>query len=520
MFTVSSSVDGQYYTPVVVYDGNEAKNEVIHEAGDLFKWNEYNLGVAAKYLKITPYDSALPIREMGFESVEGELLTPVGVSGTAENAQALFDEQGQVPRVRSYMTDFYFDELYHVRTAYENINGITPYEITHPPLGKVIIASGIELFGMNPFGWRFMGTLAGVLMLPVIYIIAKMLFKKTRFAAVATILLAVDFMHFAQTRIGTVDSYSILWIMLMYLFMYRYTQTSFNKQPLGKTLVPLFFCGLFFGLGAATKWLCIYAGAGLLVIFLITMFKRYQEYKAAVMAPDGGEVANSYRKNVILTLLACVGFFIAIPAAIYLVSYAPYFMVTDGGAYRGLSDIIDNQKYMLNYHAFLNPDTVHPFSSQWYTWPADIRPVLFFSESDAQAGTVSTLSTMGNPLLWWAGIVAAVVLAVKVVLDSRYRKFGLVFIVIATLSQYMPWWFVTRELYIYHYFATVPFLILLVVYWLSFIEKDYKYGKIFTLGFVMACVIFFIVFYPVISGVPVDARYAEGLRWLGTWPFY
>ena len=84
-----------------------------------------------------------------------------------------------------------------------------------------------------------MGTLTGVLMLPVMYIFAKMLLKKTKYAAFATILFAADFMHFAQTRIGTIDSYSILWIMLMYLFMYLFTQSNFNKEKLSKSLVPL-----------------------------------------------------------------------------------------------------------------------------------------------------------------------------------------------------------------------------------------------------------------------------------------
>lgn len=71
------------------------------------------------------------------------------------------------------MNSTYFDEIYHARTAWEHLNGVYPYEITHPPLGKIIISIGIALFGMTPFGWRFSGTLFGVLMLPVIYIFAK-----------------------------------------------------------------------------------------------------------------------------------------------------------------------------------------------------------------------------------------------------------------------------------------------------------------------------------------------------------
>ncbi|MEG2189230.1 MAG: hypothetical protein RRY08_05310, partial [Christensenella sp.] len=97
-------------------------------------------------------------------------------------------------------------------------------------------------------------------------------------------------------------------------------------------------------------------------------------------------------------------FFIVVPAIIYVASYYPYTVVTQGEAYKFIvpydlkehHSIIGNQYYMLNYHSTLNPDAVHPFASMWYTWPADARPLLFFSEQNDLTGTVSTLSTMGN----------------------------------------------------------------------------------------------------------------------------
>ena len=36
-----------------------------------------------------------------------------------------------------------------------------PANIEHPPFAKELIAIGMRLFGDNPFGWRFMSTLAG-----------------------------------------------------------------------------------------------------------------------------------------------------------------------------------------------------------------------------------------------------------------------------------------------------------------------------------------------------------------------
>jgi len=131
----------------------------------------------------------------------------------------------------------------------EHLNGIYPYEITHPPLGKIIIGIGISLFGMTPFGWRFSGTFFGVLMLPVIYVFAKKLFGGKAVPTACMLLVATDFMHFVQTRIATIDTYAVFFILLMYLFMYMYLE--------GGKWRDLALSGIFFGLGAASKWTCL-----------------------------------------------------------------------------------------------------------------------------------------------------------------------------------------------------------------------------------------------------------------------
>ena len=137
---------------------------------------------------------------------------------TDGSAAALFDEQGTVPAMPTWYNSGYFDEIYHPRTAYEHIRGIYPYEITHPPLGKLIMSLGIQIFGMTPFGWRFMGALFGVGMLPLLYVFLKNLFGKTAVAACGTALFAFDFMHLTQTRIATIDTYGVFFILAMYFF--------------------------------------------------------------------------------------------------------------------------------------------------------------------------------------------------------------------------------------------------------------------------------------------------------------
>ncbi|MEI6100635.1 MAG: hypothetical protein WCP73_02245, partial [Eubacteriales bacterium] len=302
-----------------------------------------------------------------------------------------------------------------------------------------------------------------------------------------------------------------------FLFMYRFTQANFNFEPLRKTLWPLFWCGLFFGLRGATKWLCLYAGAGLAILFFYTIYRRNREFKFARKEPDKyAQIVATYRKKMVITILLCVLFFLIIPAGIYYLSYKGY--TNADGVPWTLKDIMGNQSYMFNYHENLNPANPHPFASEWYTWPLDIRPLLFYSYQGVK-GVVSTMSTMTNPLICWFGLFSAIAFVVFAITKKFFSK-AVAFVGVAALSEWVPWIFIHREKFIYHYFAVLPFLILLVVLMLKHLEETTTWGKRFTLIFVIACVGMFAAFYPVISGTPVPDWYIPFIRWIPSWPFY
>ena len=182
------------------------------------------------------FRSEADIYEFGIRNISGENVT------VPNNSHEWFDEQDMLPDKISYKNSTYFDEIYHVRTAYEHLHGAEPYEITHPPLGKILIAIGIKIFGMTPFGWRFMGTLFGIMMLPLMYAFAKRIFGNSFIAAAAMLLMTFDFMHFTQTRIATIDSFAVFFIMLMYYFMYIYYEdrksTRLNSSHRSQSRMP------------------------------------------------------------------------------------------------------------------------------------------------------------------------------------------------------------------------------------------------------------------------------------------
>jgi len=413
-------------------------------------------------------------------------------------ASALFDEQELVEPELTFMNSSYFDEVYHPRTAIENLENIYPYEISHPPLGKLIIALGMKIFGVTPFGWRVMGTLFGVAMLPFMYILLSALFADTVISACGTAIFAYDFMHFVQTRIATIDSYAVFFIILMYIFMYLYISSDRLKY--------LGLSGLFFGIGIACKWTCFYAGAGLAVIWLAHWIGKKKEFRIG---------------KFILNCLFCIVFFIIVPGIIYYVSYIPY------GKAVGLSGIkmlfshtyldtfLDNQKFMLSYHS--NVSSTHPYESRWYQWMLDIRPILYYLEYYDDSTKLGSFGAFVNPMLCWGGLIAMFAM-IYLYFWRKDKRAG--FILVGYLAQLIPWIVITRTTFEYHYFACTVFLVLSLCYILYLIKSTYvkwKYPVFFFTGFEVSL---FALFYPVLTGITISRTFADTiLKWLPTWPF-
>ncbi len=482
-YTIEYSEDGESYTPVL--DFNQGHIEVL-------KWTELypETELRPKSLRITCVSGNPWMGEIVLLDADGAVI-PVQSS-----LPALCDEADTVPDEESFMNSSYFDEIYHARTAWEHLHRIWPYEISHPPLGKLILSLGISLFGMTPFGWRFMGTLFGLLMLPILYVLIKKLFGGIAVPAMGTVLLATDFMHFVQTRIATIDTYAVFFILLMYLCMYCYLSRE--------SLPALALCGIFFGLGAASKWTCIYAGAGLAVLWAGHWVLR------AVADRRPGLFA-AFLRNA----LFCVLFFVLIPGLIYYLSYFPYGQAENAPlfsrAYTKL--VLDNQSFMYSYHVGVVAE--HPYSSRWYQWILNIRPILYYLHY-FDDGTRSSICAFLNPVLCWGGLFSLFVL-IYTAIFRRDRKAA--FILIGYLAQLLPWIFVHRLTFAYHYFPASVFLALAICYVFSLLRENRRGWLSCAVPFTVVSLLLFLLFFPALSGMPVDNRTAGILmHWLPTWP--
>lgn len=484
-------------------------------ASSVFAWNKLDINYRLRYLGIVPLDENTVLNELVAKTTEGSVILPAN----AEEYPALFDEQEMFPAVSTYLDSTMFDEVYHGRTAYEFIHGLVTYETTHPHLGKILIALGILMFGMNPFGMRFMSAIFGILTVPLVYVLAKRLFKSTFCAASTTFLLVFDCMHFTLSRIATIDIFVAFFILLMYYFMYRYITEdaayrltgnhSADKFPPRRVYLPLALCGISMGLGIATKWTGVYAGAGLAVIFLIHTITYYP------------------KKQTLRLFFFCCVFFIAIPLVFYVLCFIP---VVGSTPYNGLIDkAIKGSQYMLHYHSTL--ESTHHYSSPFYEWPIIWTPLLD-SCNNISATEVSAVSTMGNPAIWWVGIPCVLFVFYRALI-RRDKQAG--FLSIAYLAQYVPWMLVRRCVFIYHYFPAAIMTILCMGYTISRIlcavpksvsgtEKagtenakpaaKRKAAIAVYLAIAAGC---FFLFYPVISGFPISREWGLHLRLLKDW---
>ena len=540
---------------------------------------EYITWMSGRYVRLNAMNLGLTLNEILFRDRDGNIL-PVTI--TARNGaypeselysapERLIDEQGTMEKMPEYFGDeatrnapaqpswwnsMYFDEIYHGRTAFEFLKGTSPYETSHPPLGKVLMTASIMIFGMTPFGWRFAGALAGILMLPGMYLIGKQLTKKTWIATFACLFMALDCMHLTQTQIATIDSFPVLFIIFSYFFMVRFLQTDILKENIRRILPNLALSGIFMGLAIASKWIGIYAGAGLAILFAWHCIRTYRMRREAEKITARSECSKDEKaeaqgwlaerpknpeamKRILTICLWCILFFIIIPVIIYLVSYIPY-MAYNSRRIKTIGDYISEvwrvQTGMLSYHGTKNLGVDHPFYSPWWEWPIIGKPMYYASEQylGDNPATHYSIFCFGNPVIWFGGLAALVFCAGRALLKRRYSLnggteiwhlkptgYGVRYMLLFTglLAQYLPWVLVPRGTYIYHYFASLPFLMIAMSLCFDYKEeKVQKYAIIAGTAVTVAAAVLFIILFPYASGISAPAAWLDiGKKMLRIW---
>ena len=396
-----------------------------------------------------------------------------------------------------------FDEVYHARTALQYLTGESPTEWVHPPTAKLIIAAGVWLFGYEPWAWRLLPALAGIALAPVFYLLARHLLESRRAAVLASVLLLCDGVYLVQSRVAMTNIFAVLFQLGAAVFIVRAAQGDELK------IRDMLGAGLCLGLALSTRWTSLWA-TGFVGLALL--------------------VARRERLFRLRELLLATWALVAVPVLIYVLSYLPW--VQQGNDIQGLPEL---QRAIWRYHADLQAE--HPYFSKWYTWPWLVRPTWYYFHQDQAAKTVAGIVAIGNPLLWWVSMAAALwgiftatrprlvdddgenELRVRV-LDPRLLFAGLGYFFL-----YLPWGLSPRTLNYSHYlFEAIPYACLCLG---TLLDRSWDgRWRVAARGYVILVALAFLFFLPFLVAfpVPTDWYYHELWRggprawtWFPTW---
>lgn len=435
------------------------------------------------------------------------------------------------------------------------LTGTQAEYVAHPPLGKIMIAAGEWLFGLNPFGWRFTVALIGSLAILMTARIARRMTRSTLLGCVAGLLLALDGLEFVLSRTAILDVLVMFWVLAAFgLLVIDRDQTRARiaaaaagaaTGPGGGPTVgpgggpgtgpglgirwPLVLAGACLGLACATKW----NGVWYLPVFA-----------SLVLAWDWGARRGAGFRPGLDRFLRIEGpwlplWFGLAPVAAYVVSWSGWFASSygydrDGTALNGghpapaIIAWLQYQKSMLGFGLGLR--ATHAYKSNPLGWLVMGRPTSFWSVcvpangcGSAPGSTEQEVLAIGTPLIWWASCLALVACLVWWAARRDWRA-GSVLLCVA--AGWLPWiwfyWHDQRTEFTFYAVIFEPFLILAITLCLGLVLGPARPGRrvlgaAVCGGYLLAVLANFSYLYPVLAAqiIPFSSWYQR--MWFRSW---
>ena len=383
--------------------------------------------------------------------------------------------------------DVIFDEVYFPVFAQKYIIGEAFFDI-HPPLGKWIIAVGEWVFGNNAFGWRIMSYLFGMGLLTVLWQLAWRMTKSWQAAFIALLIAGVDGMLFVYGRLGLMDGIMYFFVFAAFLFFV----IALEQKIVKKQVLYLLLAAVLTGCAVAIKWL------GLAALILCFVWLLFHWKKLIVPYP-------------------IIGLFVLL-----LVASGTYVLafLGEGGNWQQLSrdimepfDSVWNAFVTWHKQAYVfsrDLTATHPYGSSWWTWPFMVRPI--WDHFQLVDGHYYGIITIGNPLTWWSALVVFVYTVFFVWPKNAWQWC----LSISSVLMYVPWIFISRVSFLYYFMgvAIVWQLLLSLTLWQLWKSKQ---GKIIVPILLGLFALWFVCFYPLLTGIPISQKYFNALLWFEQW---
>ncbi|MFJ9121423.1 dolichyl-phosphate-mannose--protein mannosyltransferase [Streptomyces sp. NPDC102394] len=429
----------------------------------------------------------------------------------------------------------------------------TPSFVAHPPMGKWVIALGEELFGLDPFGWRFMTALLGTLSVLMLCRIGRRLFRSTALGCLAGALMAIDGLHFVMSRTALLDI--VVMFFALAAFGCLLIDRDRSRARLAAALPPRadgsagpdhdtgtytrlglrpwrLAAGVFLGLAAAGKWNGLY----FLVLFTATTVlwdvgaRRVagadRPYEAVLRRDLGWSVLSLIPVAVVTYLATWTGWFLSDKG------YARHWADGRGGPWSWVPAPLRSlwhYEYLV-YQFNVNLHSPHKYQSNPWSWLVLGRPVSFYYETPqpGREGCHGTspcsqeILALGTPLLWWTACAALVYLLFRWALRRDWRAGA---VLCAVAAGYLPWFgFQDRTIFSFYAVAFVPYLCLAVAMLVGALlgppgarEGRRVVGAVSAGALVLLIAWSFIYFFPLYAGRAIPYADWHARMWLDTW---
>jgi len=359
--------------------------------------------------------------------------------------------------------------------------------VVQPPVGKLLMAVGEWIYGLNSLGWRVAPALFGTLAILVMCRVARRMTRSTLLGCLAGLLLSLDGLEFVLSRTGILDIFLMFFVLASFGALVVDRDVSRARLAEAMVLEPgddagpslgirkwRVLAGVLIGLACATKqygfwYLLAFVGMCIAWDMGARRTAGVRSYVRGALVRDG--------KWLPLTLGV-------IPLVTYTATWAGWFATSTGydrnyAQLNGVNipiigplySLYEYHKEMLQFGVGLNAR--HPYMSQPWDWFLMTRPVAFYWESYtdsagthlAKAGTtgpyVSEVLAIGNPAIWWLSIPAIVFCLAWWLTRRDWRAGAAVLGVAAGWATWLP--FTSRTKFFYYALEFEPFLILCIV---------------------------------------------------------
>ncbi|MDP5227353.1 MULTISPECIES: phospholipid carrier-dependent glycosyltransferase [Arthrobacter] len=424
--------------------------------------------------------------------------------------------------------------------------------VVHPPLGKWMIAWGMDLFGQgNTFGSRFSSAVVGTLSILILALVAQKLFSSVTLGTVAGLLIAVDGTHLVMSRIGILDIFLEFWVLVVFAFLLLDRQDG--RRRLAARLARLAAASptgvpddavLRWGPGLGFRWWRLAASAamgaavgikwsGLFFLAVFGLLMVLWDMNARrVAGVKHWAVGATVRDGIPAFFL-----YLGTATAVYLSTWTGWFLSSDAYNRRWaeqnpgqgvlwlpapLRSLWQYHEQAYAFHQSLSAD--HPYKASSWTWLVLGRPTSFYYQSP-QCGAAKcseAILSVGNPLIWWGGTIALVVL-LFVWAGRRDWRAGAILAGMA--GGYLPWFmYPDRTTFFFYAVAFEPFLILALCYGLGlFLGKRQdppwrrRAGFLVVAVFLAAVLALSAFFYPIWTAETISYNDWHLRMWMPSW---